>query len=117
MMREMIKIENIDGAKLSYIFKNDVRIKALLIIYEDNSTGIDVKSKLSLADIVFLVRNICKILRGIDYIITAYCKQTNIKGNKLAKLLGFTPIDCNMRYNRYRYDPSITSKHSNTNSD
>ena len=111
-MRELIEIDYIEHLKVGYIFKSNNNVKALLLVYKDNSTGIHVKSPLNISDIKYLVANTRKLMQRIDYIITAYCAEDNKEGNKLAKILGFEIVQCKARYNKYIYDPSITSKHT-----
>lgn len=111
----MIELPKIQGIYKSYGYLSG-GLKALLIIYDDYSCGIDVKSPLKIKDLINIVKKSRKIMQELDRSLTCYCKVTNKEGNKLAKVLGFTQVHCKLGYNVYRYDTCNTLKHTDFNS-
>lgn len=97
ILKERIKNHCID----SLCFTERGRLIVGIFFYDDRSIGVYVKSKLTLSQIRFCIKEFKKKILSTSGNWFCMCKNNVKSGNKLAKLCGFKYEETLNRYNIY----------------
>lgn len=97
ILKERVKNHSIDSLCLTRVG----RLTAAVFFYDDRSIGIYVKSKLSLSEIKFMIKEFKKKILATEGEWFCMCKKDVKSGNKLARLCGFKYKDKLNGYNIY----------------